>query len=68
MKKFIPTIIAVAAALALTGCSTLDTNRYTYQLDEERMKQAPALTRTAAHTGHVVWVNPPQKRVKAEQK
>ena len=37
-------------------------------INEERMKQAPALTRTAAHTGHVVWVNPPQKRVKAEQK
>jgi len=66
MNKKTLTIVAVAAAMALTGCSTITSQQYSYQLDEERMKSEPALTRTSAHTGHVVWVNPPQKRVKVE--
>ena len=66
MKRKLMTLVAVAATLAFTGCSTLDSNQYSYQLDEERMQAEPKLTRTAAHTGHVVWVNPPQKRVKVE--
>lgn len=68
MKKTIAILAAVATALTLTGCSTLNNNMYSYQLDEERMKEAPNLTRTANHTGHVVWVNPPQKRVKTDNK
>lgn len=64
MNKKIITVVAVAATMALTGCSTFNPQQYSYQLDEERMKAEPALTRTSSHTGHVVWVNPPQKRVK----
>lgn len=66
MNRKIITVVAVAAAMALTGCSTFSQNQYSYQLDEERMKAEPALTRTSAHTGHVLWVNPPQKRVKID--
>lgn len=66
MNKKIITVVAVAAAMALTGCSTFNQQQYSYQLDEERMKAEPALTRTSAQNGHVVWVNPPQKRVKID--
>ena len=54
--------------LALAGCSTAPA-QYTSVVDPDLTDQADNLTRTQAHTGHVVWVNPPMKRVPlSEQK
>lgn len=62
MKAKILTMVAASAVLILAGCSTAPT-QYTYVVDPDLADQADNLTRTHAHTGHVVWVNPPMKRV-----
>jgi len=68
MKTKILTIVAATAVLALAGCSTAPA-QYTYVVDPDLTDHADNLTRTQAHTGHVVWVNPPMKRVPlSEQK
>lgn len=55
--------LVTAACISLSGCSSFSEQQYTYVVDNERLTPAPTLTRTAAHTGHVVWLNPPTKRV-----
>lgn len=62
MTTKILTIVAATAVLLLVGCSTAPA-QYTYVVDPDLADQADNLTRTQAHTGHVVWVNPPMKRV-----
>lgn len=62
MKTKLRTIVAAATVLLLAGCSTAPA-KYTYVVDPDIADQADNLTRTQAHTGHVVWVNPPLKRV-----
>lgn len=64
MKTLLLSVIAVTA-LALTGCSVAP-SQYTYVVDPDLSEQADNLTRTSAHTGHVVWVNPPMKRIAKE--
>jgi uncharacterized lipoprotein YmbA len=62
MKTKLLTIVAGAVVLILAGCSSAPAN-YTYIVDPDIAAQQENLTRTQAHTGHVVWVNPPMKRV-----
>ena len=62
MKTKITVLTALALAAALTGCSVAPA-KYTYVVDPDLAGQPGNLTRTNAHTGHVVWVNPPMKRV-----
>ena len=64
MKTLLLSVIAVTV-LALTGCSVTP-SQYTYVVDPDLSEQADNLTRTSAHTGHVVWVNPPMKRIAKE--
>lgn len=68
MKTKLFSVIAALLAVSLAGCSTAPA-KYTYVVDPDLTEQANNLTRTSAHTGHVVWVNPPMKRVPvSEQK
>jgi uncharacterized lipoprotein len=61
-KTKVLTIITSATLLLLAGCSTAPA-QYTYVVDQDIAAKADNLTRTQAHTGHVVWLNPPMKRV-----
>jgi uncharacterized lipoprotein len=62
MKVKLLTLVASAAILLLAGCSSAPA-QYTYVVDQDIAAKADNLTRTQAHTGHVVWLNPPMKRV-----
>lgn len=67
MKTILLSVLTVTV-IALAGCSVAP-SKYTYVVDPDLSEQADNLTRTSAHTGHVVWVNPPMKRIaKDEQK
>lgn len=68
MKTKLLSVLVTMAVMTLAACSTAPA-KYTYVIDPDLADQADNLTRTSAHTGHVVWVNPPMKRVaKDEQK
>ena len=68
MKTKLFSLVAALLVASLAGCSTAPA-KYTYVVDPDLTEQANNLTRTSAHTGHVVWVNPPMKRVPvSEQK
>ena len=68
MKAKVFSLVATILVVGLAGCSTAPA-KYTYVVDPDLTEQANNLTRTSAHTGHVVWVNPPMKRIaKDEQK
>lgn len=62
-KKTLVMVVAAAAMFGLSGCSSLSKQQYTYVVDNDRLVEANSLTRTSKHTGHVVWLNPPTKRV-----
>ncbi|MDP5138036.1 hypothetical protein [Rheinheimera baltica] len=62
MKTKVISVLMAVAVMTLAGCSTAPAN-YTYVVDTDLAEQANSLTRTQAHTGHVVWLNPPMKRV-----
>ena len=62
MKAKVFSLIATVLVVGLAGCSTAPA-KYTYVVDPDLTEQADNLTRTSAHTGHVVWLNPPMKRV-----
>lgn len=66
-KKHLVTALAALAIIGLSGCSSLSQQQYTYVVDNDRLTEANSLTRTSAHTGHVVWLNPPMKRVAVGQ-
>ncbi|WP_445426194.1 hypothetical protein [Alishewanella sp. HL-SH06] len=67
MKKYLPIVMAISTLALLSGCSTIGTADYAYETDQQRLQEATALTRTSPHVGHVVWLNPPQKRVKVTE-
>lgn len=62
MKSKLFSLVALLVVAGLAGCSTAPA-KYTYVVDPDLTEQANNLTRTSAHTGHVVWLNPPLKRV-----
>jgi uncharacterized lipoprotein len=62
-KKNLISLLAALAIGGLSGCSSLSNQHYTYVVDGEQLTEANSLTRTSKHTGHVVWLNPPTKRV-----
>ncbi|MAD75458.1 MAG: hypothetical protein CML20_11830 [Rheinheimera sp.] len=62
-KKHLVTVLAAVALVGLSGCSSMSKQQYTYVLDNDQLTEANSLTRTSKHTGHVVWLNPPTKRV-----
>ncbi|WP_372625945.1 hypothetical protein [Arsukibacterium sp.] len=62
-NKHLVTALAAVVIVGLSGCSSLSKQQYTYVIDNDRLTEANSLTRTAKHTGHVVWLNPPTKRV-----
>ena len=65
MKTKALNLTIAAAILTVAGCSSAPA-KYTYVVDPALAQQPENLTRTSAHTGHVVWLNPPLKRVAAE--
>ncbi|MCC5451275.1 YgdI/YgdR family lipoprotein [Rheinheimera sp. UJ51] len=67
MKKYLPIVMTAFALSLLSGCSTNTTSQYVYEIDEQQLEDATALTRTSPHLGHVVWLNPPKKRVKVDE-
>lgn len=67
MKAKILSLVVALLVVGLAGCSTAPA-KYTYVVDPDLTEQANNLTRTSAHTGHVVWVNPPMKRVPVSEK
>uniref|UniRef100_A0A486XT53 Lipoprotein n=1 Tax=Rheinheimera sp. BAL341 TaxID=1708203 RepID=A0A486XT53_9GAMM len=66
MKTKIFSVVAALLLASIAGCSTAPA-KYTYVVDPDLTEQANSLTRTSSHTGHVVWVNPPMKRVPVNQ-
>jgi uncharacterized lipoprotein YmbA len=67
-KKHLVTLLAAVALVGLAGCSSMSKQQYTYVVDNDQLTEASSLTRTSKHTGHVVWLNPPIKRVAVEKK
>lgn len=62
MKKNTVLVGVATLALMLTGCSTLDQN-YAYVVDQELVNKAENSQRQHRQVAHVVWVNPPLKKV-----
>jgi hypothetical protein len=62
MKKNLLYVAIASLAFTVTGCATVDKN-YAYVVDQEQLDQLDNSQRKQRHLGHVVWVNPPMKRV-----
>ncbi|WP_337841700.1 hypothetical protein [Rheinheimera sp.] len=65
MKAKITGLLVLAVALILGGCSS--SANYAYQIDQQQLEKQQNSTRLSAHTGHVVWMNPPLKKVEKVQ-
>lgn len=61
MKKVVMMSIA-AAALLLTGCATVQPD-YAFVVDQDQVTKAENLKRQQRQVAHVVWVNPPMRKV-----
>ena len=66
MKTKLFSLVTALLVVGLAGCSSAPA-KYTYVVDPDLTEQTNNLTRTSAHTGHVVWLNPPMKRVPVNQ-
>lgn len=67
-SKYFRVMVAMLTLVGLSGCSSLTEQQYTYVVDSDRLAEPQSLTRTSPHTGHVVWLNPPTKRVATTSK
>lgn len=61
MKKTVLTVVAVTAVL-LTGCATVKPE-YAFVVDPDQVAQADNLKRQQRQVAHVVWINPPVRKV-----
>lgn len=61
MKKTVLTVVAVTAVL-LTGCATVKP-QYAFVVDQDQVAQADNLKRQQRQVSHVVWINPPLRKV-----
>ena len=61
MKAKLTGLTVLAMALVMTGCSSAP--EYTYVIDQKTLEKQENSTRLSAHTGHVVWMNPPLRKV-----
>lgn len=62
MKKNVMYMVAVSLVFAVTGCANIDKN-YAFVVDQEQLDQLENSQRKQRNVGHVVWVNPPLKKV-----
>jgi uncharacterized protein YcfL len=65
MKAKLTGLIVLATALVMTGCSSAPD--YAYVIDQKTLEKQENSTRLNAHTAHVVWVNPPMRKVEKVQ-
>ena len=65
MKAKLTGLIVLAMALGMTGCSS--TADYAYVIDHKTLEKQENSTRLSANTGHIVWVNPPLRKVEKVQ-
>jgi hypothetical protein len=65
MKAKLTGLIVLATALVMTGCSSAPD--YAYVIDQKTLEKQENSTRLSAHTGHVVWMNPPLRKVEKVQ-
>jgi hypothetical protein len=61
MKKTVLTVVAVTALL-LTGCATVKPE-YAFVVDQDQVSKADNLKRQQRQVAHVVWINPPVRKV-----
>lgn len=64
MKNKLLAIAAASVVLTVTGCATVDKN-YAFVVDQDQVDQMENSQRKQRHLGHVVWVNPPMKKVES---
>lgn len=62
MKKNLIYVAAASLVFAVTGCANVDKN-YAFVVDQEQLDQLENSQRKQRNVGHVVWVNPPLKKV-----
>lgn len=62
MKKYVYLTAITGMMLTMSGCSSLDQN-VAYVIDQEQVNALENSQRQSRHIGHVVWVNPPMKKV-----
>jgi hypothetical protein len=62
MNKKILYVAAASLVFTVTGCANVDKN-YAFVVDQEQVDQLENSQRKQRNVGHVVWVNPPLKKV-----
>ncbi|OBP16207.1 hypothetical protein A5320_01965 [Rheinheimera sp. SA_1] len=62
MKKNLMYAAAASLVFTVTGCANVDKN-YAFVVDQEQLDQLENSQRKQRNVGHVVWVNPPLKKV-----
>jgi hypothetical protein len=62
MKKNLLYVAVASLAFTVTGCATVDKN-YAFVVDQEQLDKMENSQRKQRNLGHVVWVNPPVKKV-----
>ena len=65
MKAKLTGLIVLATALVMTGCSSAPD--YAYVIDQKTLEKQENSTRLNSHTAHVVWMNPPLRKVEKVQ-
>jgi len=62
MNKKILYVAAASLVFTVTGCANVDKN-YAFVVDQEQVDQLENSQRKQRNVGHVVWVNPPLKKI-----
>ena len=62
MKKKLMYVVAASLVFTVTGCANVD-KKYAFVVDQEQVDQLENSQRKQRNVGHVVWVNPPLKKV-----
>jgi len=62
MKKNLIYVAAASLVFTVTGCANIDKN-YAFVVDQDQLEQLENSQRKQRNVGHVVWMNPPLKKV-----
>lgn len=64
MKNVIKFVV-LGLGLSLVGCAHQPSNPQTFEVDKEQLSKAENNKKLNSHLAHVVWINPPLRRVES---
>jgi hypothetical protein len=63
--KHLTKFLVLGLGLSLVGCAHQPSNQPTFEVDKEQLSKAENNKKLNSHLAHVVWLNPPLRRVES---